>query len=36
MFSNLKIPYAYTVESSIGLFYQPQNMKTMPFEAVHW
>lgn len=30
-FSQLKVPYSFTVESSVGLFYNPQIMKTICF-----
>jgi hypothetical protein len=36
MFNQFKIPFSYTVESSIGLYYQPQEMKTLPFNSQAW
>jgi hypothetical protein len=36
MLHQLKVPYSYTVESSIGLYYQPQVMRTVPFSLGEW
>lgn len=36
MLSQLKIPYVYTVESSIGLFYHTEMMKTLPLNSDYW
>jgi hypothetical protein len=34
--SQLRVPYAYTVESSVGLYYDPQLMKTFAFTIASW
>lgn len=36
MLSQFKIPYVYTVESSTGLFYHPEIMKTLPLNSDYW
>ena len=34
--TQLKVPYAYTVESSVGLYYDPHSMKTFNFTVEAW
>ena len=36
MFENVSIPFTYTVESSIGFYYDSEKMKTFPFSAEAW
>ena len=36
MLNQLKIPYSYTIESSIGLYYNPPTMKTAYFNESSW
>lgn len=36
MLNQLKIQYSYTIESSIGLFYNPSIMKTEAFTQQNW
>ena len=34
--TQLRVPYAYTVESSVGLYYDPFAMKTYHFSIESW
>ncbi len=36
MFEQLKVPYTYTIESSIGLYYDFQAKIVMEFEEQAW
>lgn len=36
MCQQFNIPFVYTVESSLGLFYHPESMKTLPFRRELW
>lgn len=36
MFENFAIPFTYTIETSIGLYYDPEKMKTLPFDIGSW
>jgi hypothetical protein len=36
MLHQLKVPYVYTVESSLGLYYSPILLKTLPFNITAW
>lgn len=36
MLEQFKVPFVYTVESSIGLYYCPQTMRTLPLQTQHW
>jgi hypothetical protein len=36
MFDQLKIPFTYTVESSIGYFYDCSKLKIFEFNSKYW
>lgn len=36
MFEHLQIPYTFTIETSIGYFYDPHLLKTLPFGSKEW
>ena len=36
LFDQIKIPYTFTIESSIGLFYDAQKLKTLEFTLEDW